>query len=90
MKRIRRYLNWFLLVAVLAVPLATTGCADRYRYHDPYYQDYQLNKREDLAYRRWQAERHERYRAFSERSREERREYWRWRHEHRDGDRRYT
>ncbi len=85
MKRIRPYLNRFLLLVLLAAPLAATGCAARH-YHDPYYN--QWDRREDRAYRRWQAERHEHYREFSRRSREEQREYWRWRNERRGGDRR--
>ncbi len=83
MKRIRLGLNRLLLGALIAVPLAATGCAAHY-YHDPYYS--QWNRRDDRAYRRWQAERHERYREFSRRSREEQREYWRWRNQRRDED----
>lgn len=89
MQRIRRRLGGFVLLAALAVPVATTGCASRSRYYDPYYRDYhRWDRREDRAYHRYEAERHERERAFSRRSPEEQREYWRWRHEHHDNDRR--
>lgn len=57
MQHIRRYLGWFLIVAVLAIPLATTGCFARYRYRD-----YDRHRRHDRTDYQYRAERYDRHR----------------------------
>jgi hypothetical protein len=77
----------------LAMGLLATGCAEhRYsRVYDPYYSDYhQWGPGEDAYYHRWYGETyHDRgYRDYRRLNRNEQRNYWNWRHDHRsDHDR---
>jgi len=85
MRRICSCLSSLLLTAALALPILSTGCAARVRVYDPYRSDYhRWNSREDHAYRFYLNERHETYRDYSKRNKDEQREYWQWRHDHRD------
>ncbi len=90
MRRIRQYLGWLILLAAVAIPLATTGCATRSRYYDPYNRggydpyyagDYRWHRHGDRHYR---AERREHYRDSRKHNRDYRPEPRRWRHGHRD------
>jgi hypothetical protein len=91
-----RYLSLALLAAVLISPAIITGCSARvstgYRVHDGYYNDDHLwNHDEIVYYNRWEDEGHRDHRDFRRRSDGERREYFKWRHDHdhdryRDGD----
>jgi hypothetical protein len=88
----RRYLSALLLGAMLSAPLALTA-KDRdhdRRYYDPYRRDYhEWNENENRAWRHWrEQERHRNYIEWQRANRREQREYWRWRHEHPDWDRR--
>jgi len=74
--------SMFLVLAVV-LPVASTGCADHhyYRVYDPYYSDYhRWGPDEDAYYHRWEAEGHRDHREWKERSPEEQKEYWGWRH----------
>jgi len=83
MYRVRDNAIGLLLVAVLALPMMTTGCAEhRYnRVYDPYYSDYhRWNADEDAYYHRWENENHREHREWKDRNREEQNQYWQWRH----------
>jgi hypothetical protein len=56
------------------------------RYYDPYQRDYhEWNEQEARAYRHWlEKERRAHYHDWQRASKREQREYWRWRHDHRD------
>jgi hypothetical protein len=57
------------------------------RYYDRDYRDYhRWNDREDRRYRSWGVERHEADRPFYKLQRDRQRAYWKYRHEHPDGD----
>lgn len=85
MLRLRNCVATALLGAALVAPLFASGCAARARYYDDYYADYHpWNDREIRAYRVWLSERHYEYRDFRRLSRDQQRDYWRWRHEHPD------
>ncbi len=88
----RRYLGALVFAAFLAGPV--TALADDHdhdkdhRYYDPYRKDYhEWNEREDRAYRHWQQDvRHQEYHDWNRARDRERRDYWRWRHDHEDWD----
>jgi hypothetical protein len=83
MFRLKGCLGTLVLGAALAAPLLASGCAAHVRYYDDYYADYHTwNDGEGRAYRVWLGERHYEYREFNKLSRDQQREYWRWRHEH--------
>ena len=55
------------------------------RFYDRGHRDYHAwGPHEDVAYRRWLAERHTKYVEFGRLSAERQRAYWAWRHEHPD------
>ena len=57
------------------------------RYYDRGYRDYhRWDNREDGRYRSWGTDRHEAYRPFYKLHRAQQRAYWKYRHEHPDGD----
>ena len=84
----------FLIVGGLALsaafiaPLAVRADDDHHRerrYYDRDHHDYHVwNGHEDRAYRVYLVERHREYREWPRASRNHRREYFRWRHEHPD------
>ena len=83
MLRLKSAFGTLLLSTALATPLLTSGCAAHSRYYDEYYADYHpWNDGEARAYRAWLVERHYEYREFDRLSKDQQREYWRWRHEH--------
>ena len=85
MFRINRYLWPLVLGAAMLSPMLTIGCAARVRYYDSYHRDYhRWNDREDRDYRVWLGERHYEYRDFNRLDRDQQRDYWNWRHDHRD------
>jgi hypothetical protein len=59
---------------------------DRRYYDDRDHRDrHEWNEAENRAWRHWlREERHERYRDWARANDRQRREYWRWRHEHQD------
>jgi hypothetical protein len=73
--------------AATAVLLATVGCAAHvgvgYRVYDPYYSDYHVwNDAEIGYYNQWVVETHRPHRDFRKLNREEKHQYWDWRHHH--------
>jgi hypothetical protein len=85
MLRIKGYLGPLVLGAAMLAPILISGCAARVRYYDEYHSDYhRWDDGEARTYRVWLGERHYEYREFNRLSRDEQREYWRWRHEHPD------
>ena len=58
------------------------------RFYDRDHKDYHdWDDREERAYRHWlEEERHEKYREFAKLERKRQAEYWKWRHEHPEGD----
>ena len=78
-----RYLRALLLIGAIAAPVATIGCAARVRVYDVGYRDYHhWNADEDRHYRVYLQEKHENYRDFKERNKDEQQDYWKWRHDH--------
>lgn len=78
-----------LLALAIAVPLATTGCAEHhyYRAYDPAHNDYHnWDNAEAGFYVQWETETHRDHRDFRKRNNEEQQEYWKWRHDHSDHD----
>lgn len=80
----------FLVSVVLALPLATVGCAERhsYRAYDPYHRDYhRWDDHERGYYNQWVVETHrDAHRDFRKLDKERQKEYWNWRHNHPDND----
>ncbi len=68
-----------LLAATLAVPLVCTGCAV-HAYYDPYYHDYHPISGEVVYYSPWEHDTHRSHVDFKNRSKDEQKEYWDWRH----------
>jgi hypothetical protein len=55
------------------------------RVYDPWHKDYhRWDEREDRAFRGYFVEYHREYRPYERLKREERRDYWQWRHDHPD------
>jgi hypothetical protein len=74
-----------VVVALLATPLLI-GCSARasygYRSYDPVYRDYHVYDRgEDVYYNQWVVETRRPHRDFRRLRDEDRREYWKWRHD---------
>jgi len=81
----RRYLTALALGVMLAAPVVTIAQEHDRRYYDKERKDYhEWNEREDRAYRHWLEEQHRPYHRWARANERERREYWRWRHEHED------
>jgi hypothetical protein len=81
----KRHLSAILLVAAIALPVASIGCAEHtgyYRAHDPYHNDYHnWSPDEDVYYRQWYgANYHDQYRDYRKLNKEEQKRYWDWRH----------
>jgi hypothetical protein len=76
----------FAVVALLVTP-SLIGCSARasygYRSYDPVYRDYHVYDRDErVYYDRWVVETRRPHRDFRRLREEDRREYWKWRHEH--------
>jgi hypothetical protein len=90
----KRYLGALVMAFGLALPLVTAGCAARvgvgYRVYDPYGRDYhRWNGNESIYYNQWAVETHrDPHRDFRRLNRGEQRQYWQWRHNDHDRDRR--
>jgi hypothetical protein len=73
------------LAATVIAGASFTGCAHPANYYDSARNDnHRWDRREDTAYRRWEAERRFDHMEFNRRSADEQRAYWAWRHEHPD------
>jgi hypothetical protein len=82
----RRILAAAFLGGMLFTPMTLRVRADEHRYYDRDHRDYhEWNEAEQRAYRHWLTEeRHRQYHDWDRASARERRDYWRWRHDHRD------
>jgi hypothetical protein len=72
---------------LLAAPTVVAGCAAHvtygYRVYDPVYGDYHVyDRNEEVYYNQWVAETHRPHRDFRKMSDSDRKDYWKWRHEH--------
>lgn len=76
------------LVAAIAAPVFTTGCANHYyRGYDPYYNDYHTwDGREQGYYTQWERENRYDHRDFRKRNEAEQKQYYAWRHDHAGND----
>jgi len=81
----RKILTATFLGGMLLAPMAVEMRAEA-RYYDRDHRDYHTwNKAEARAYRHWLVEeRHHEYHDWAHASARERRDYWRWRHDHMD------
>ena len=90
MKSTSRFLSSCLLATALASSMLGMACHGHrsYRVYDPYYSDYHVwNSNEVDYYHRWAGENHrDGERDFRSLRPEEQKEYWTWRHSHRDRD----
>ena len=83
MLRKKGFLGPLVLGAAMLAPVFAMGCAAHARYYDGYRADYHpWNDGEFRAYHVWLVERRYEYRDFNRLSREQQRDYWRWRHDH--------
>jgi hypothetical protein len=78
-----------LITSSLFTALAFTGCAAHvgvgYRVYDPYYGDYHVWDDHEVGYyNTWIVETHRPHREFRKLPREEKHQYWTWRHTHGD------
>ena len=79
-----------LATAVLiAAPIFIAGCEAHgsygYRAYDPGYRDYHVyDRNEEVYYNQWVVETRRPHRDFRKLHDNDKREYWKWRHEHRD------
>lgn len=88
MSQIMRIFRSTFLVASLLIIVASSGCAGRARIYDDYHSDWhRWDHNEDIAYRRYWNDRHERYRDYNKLNKDEQKNYWNWRHDHSDPDR---
>jgi hypothetical protein len=81
----RKILTAAMLGGILLAPMAIQMRAQE-RYYDRDHRDYHAwNDSESRAYRHWLVEeRHHAYHDWNRASSRERRDYWRWRHDHMD------
>ena len=94
----RRFVGLFLLGVALATPVVTRADDDNKhhgernrerdrRYYDAQRHDWhEWNAQEDRAYRQYMQERRQEYRDYGRLNKKQQREYWEWRHNHRDDD----
>lgn len=91
MRHVRTFLGSLVLTAILVSPVLLTACAAHaeYRVYDPYHEDYhRWDDREAGYYAQWENDTHREHRDFDKREAKEQREYWDWRHERDDRDKR--
>jgi hypothetical protein len=82
----KRFVAVLLLSGSLLAPVASFAEV-HHRYYDRDRRDWhEWNEHESRAYRHWLMEerRERRYREYRRLKAQQRREYWRWRHEHAD------
>jgi hypothetical protein len=84
----RRYLHTILLGAALIATLGLRADDHPKRYYDREHKDYhEWNDREQQSYQRYRDEKHIGNHEWQRAPKPEQRDYWKWRHEHPDGDR---
>jgi len=84
--RMTELIGGFPLAAAMLVSVGfvTASTPSQYVYDSSHNDNHRWDKREDAAYRRWEAERNLRHIAYEQRVIDEQRAYWTWRHEHSD------
>jgi hypothetical protein len=70
----------FALCAAFSAPLLISGCAVHARIYDPYYHDYHDWNGETVYYNQWEHDTHRDHKDFKQRSPDEQKQYWDWRH----------
>jgi len=73
-----------LLVAAVASTVLATGCTVHARYYDPYYHDYHPVAGEVVYYNQWEHDTHREHKDLNKRNKDEQKQYWDWRHSHKD------
>jgi hypothetical protein len=85
----KKSLRATLLAGALGLTVLLSACGGGavrvgYRSYDPYYSDYHVwGPAEGPYYNQWIIETHRPQRDFRRLRREDQRNYWRWRHDHR-------
>ncbi len=78
-----------IVVAGMLAAGSIAACSHPNSYYDTAYNDYHpWNSSEQIAYRRWETDRQIAHVEYVQRSAEDQRAYWTWRHAHPDADRR--
>ncbi len=78
-----------LLGLLGSLVVSAAGCAVGFRVYDPGYGEYHdWNRHEESVFRIYLEGRHEPYRRFRSLDRDQQHDYWKWRHEQPDADRR--
>jgi hypothetical protein len=90
---LKKMLSAFTIMAALGgslvVPATASAQGITVRFYDRSHRDYhRWTHDEDLRYREYLRERHQRYLAFERANRRRQLEYWRWRHEREEHERR--
>lgn len=85
MEFLKRHLTSFVIIAALAAPVVTAGCAARvetgYGVYDPYYNGYRDWDHDDVVYyQQWETDTHRHHEDFRKRDQKDQKEYWDWRH----------
>ncbi len=84
MRKLYKGLPTLVLTAAISAPLFIAGCAVHARVYDPYYNDYHVWDNETVYYSQWEHDTHRDHKDFKERSKDEQKQYWQWRHSHAD------
>ena len=87
MRKLQSSFIALVLFAAVVSPTLLSGCSGRATYYDADYRDYHpWNHTEIVFYGQWETETHRDHHDFKQRSADEQKEYWHWRHDH-DNDR---
>lgn len=74
-----------LLAATMVMAAGAIGCTVHAGYYnDPYYHDRHPYDGEVVYYNQWETETHHEHRELKQRTKEEQKQYWDWRHKHDD------
>jgi hypothetical protein len=75
---------YMFAAAIAGTVFTTTGCEVHAGYYDPYYHDHHPVDGEVVFYGQWEQETHRDHKDFKQRNKDEKKEYWDWRHKHDD------
>jgi hypothetical protein len=82
----KKLLSGIAFIALLVTP-ASIIAQDTHHYEDKAHHDsHDWNDKEDQAYKRYLQENHKKEHEFAKANKREQSDYWKWRHEHPDGD----
>lgn len=93
------FLKGIALTAAVALPLIVVGqerreepnrtqSTESSRYEDSAHKVHEWNAREDESYRRYLQDHHKKYHDLAKASKKEQNDYWKWRQNHADDNRR--